>query len=250
MNMFLWRSLDPKSMSLQSRIFFDCIKRLKSSQQWLSRQRSDPYVEKAKIYNYRCRSAFKLLEINEKTQILRPGLTVVDLGASPGSWTQVAVQKTNADGADRNKPRGTVLSIDKLQIHPIEGATIMTNLDFSTIEAHDTVVERLGDGKVDIVLSDMAPSATGVRELDKDRIIGLCYMAIRFAALVSKIDGNLLFKVWDGKEVPMLEMDLARFYKHIKILKPSASRSDSSEKFVLARGFNGIQKPLKNGQWS
>ncbi|CAF4845790.1 rRNA methyltransferase 2, mitochondrial [Pieris napi] len=226
-----------------------CLKRLKSSQQWLSRQRADPYVEKAKINNYRCRSAFKLLEMNEKTNILHPGLTVVDLGASPGSWTQVAVQKTNADGADSTKPKGTVLSIDKLQIFPIPGATILSNMDFSTIEAHDKVVNMLDGKPVDLVLSDMAPSATGIRELDKDRILGLCYMAIRFAALVTKIDGNLLFKVWDGKEVPILEMDLERFYKNIKILKPKASRSDSSEKFILARGFKGIQRPLQNGRW-
>ncbi|CAG9584772.1 unnamed protein product [Danaus chrysippus] len=224
----------------------NCIKRLKSSQQWLSRQKADPYVEKAKMCNYRCRSAFKLIEMNEKANILHPGQSVIDLGASPGSWTQVAVQKTNADGADSSKPKGTVLAIDKLQIFPIEGATIMSNMDFSTIEAHDKVLKALNGKKVDLVLSDMAPSATGVRELDKDRIIGLCYMAIRFAALVTRIDGNLLFKVWDGKEVPILEMDLERFYKHIKIMKPNASRSDSSEKFILARGFKGIQKPIEN----
>lgn len=131
-----------------------------------------------------------------------------------------------------------------------QGATILSNMDFSTIEAHDKVVTALNGVKVDVVLSDMAPNATGVKELDKDRIIGLCYMAIRFAALVSKVDGNLLFKVWDGKEVPILEMDLSRFYKNIKIMKPNASRTDSSEKFILARGFKGIQRPLANGQWS
>lgn len=227
----------------------NCLKRMKSSQQWLTRQKADPYVEKAKIYNYRCRSAFKLLEMNEKTNILTPGLSVIDLGAAPGSWTQVAVQKTNADGGDPSKPKGRVLSIDKLQIFPIEGATIMSNMDFNTIEAHDRVVDILNGKKVDIVLSDMAPSATGVRELDKDRILGLAYMALRFAALVTKVNGNLLFKVWDGKEVSILQMDLERFFKSIKILKPQASRSDSSEKFILARGFKGIQRPLENGRW-
>lgn len=125
----------------------------------------------------------------------------------------------------------------------------MSNMDFSTFDAHDKVVKVLNGRKVDIVLSDMAPSATGVRELDKDRILGLCYMALRFAALVSKVDGTFLFKVWDGKEVPILEMDLERFYKNIKIMKPKASRSDSSEKFILARGFKGIQRPLENGRW-
>ncbi|CAH0397824.1 unnamed protein product [Chilo suppressalis] len=248
--MFPWALLERKKMNFaRMALLVDCLKRWKSSQQWLSRQRADHYVEKAKMYNYRCRSAFKLLEINDKTNILQPGLTVIDLGASPGSWTQVAVQKTNSDGADESKPKGKVLSIDKLQIFPIEGATIMSNLDFSTVEAHTKVIQLIGDSKVDIVLSDMAPSATGVRELDKDRIIGLCYMAIRFAALVTKVDGNLLIKVWDGKEVPILEMDLERFYKSIKILKPNASRSDSSEKFILARGFKGIERPLKNGRW-
>ncbi|KAJ2945976.1 hypothetical protein O0L34_g4894 [Tuta absoluta] len=227
----------------------NCLKRFKSSQQWLLRQQKDPYVEKAKIYNYRCRSAFKLLEMNDKTNILTPGMKVIDLGAAPGSWTQVAVRATNADGADKNKPKGQVLSIDKLQIFPIEGATILNNMDFSTIEAHDKVVKALDGGQVDVVLSDMAPSATGVRELDKDRIIGLCYMALRFAALVTKVDGTFLFKVWDGQEAKMLELDLERFYKTIKIMKPMASRSESSEKFILARGFKGIQRPLEKDRW-
>ncbi|GBP35685.1 rRNA methyltransferase 2, mitochondrial [Eumeta japonica] len=147
------------------------IKRHKTSQEWLSRQMTDPYVEKAKKMNYRCRSAFKLIEMNEKTNILSPGITVVDLGASPGSWTQVAVQKTNANGSNPKKPKGTVLSIDKLQMIPVEGATIFNNMDFSTIEAHDKVIAALNGKKVDLVLSDMAPSATGVKEIDKDRII-------------------------------------------------------------------------------
>lgn len=126
----------------------------------------------------------------------------------------------------------------------------MSNMDFTTTEAHSKVVDALDGTKVDLVLSDMAPSASGVKELDKDRIIGLCYNAIRFAALVNKIDGSLLFKVWDCKEVSMLGMDLEKFYKNIKILKPLASRSESSEKFILARGFRGIQRPLRNGQFS
>lgn len=131
----------------------------------------------------------------------------------------------------------------------LQGATVMSNLDFSTIEAHDKVIAALNGKQVDLVLSDMAPSATGIRELDKDRIIALCYMALRFAALVSKKDASLLFKVWDGKEVPVLETDLARFYNTIKIIKPNASRSESSEKYFLAKGFRGIQRPLENNQW-
>ncbi|XP_026324697.1 rRNA methyltransferase 2, mitochondrial [Hyposmocoma kahamanoa] len=236
-------------MSTSRRVLTYCLKRFKSSSQWLRRQEADPYVEKAKIYNYRCRSAFKLLEINNETNILQPGMKVIDLGAAPGSWTQVAVQKVNANGCLPYKPQGSVISIDKLQIFPIQGATVMSNLDFSTIEAHDKVIAALNGKQVDLVLSDMAPSATGIRELDKDRIIALCYMALRFAALVSKKDASLLFKVWDGKEVPVLETDLARFYNTIKIIKPNASRSESSEKYFLAKGFRGIQRPLENNQW-
>lgn len=141
-----------------------------------------------------------------------------------------------------------ILKTNNLQIF-IQGATIVNHMDFSTTEAHDKVVELLNGKKVDVVLSDMAPSATGIGELDKDRIIGLCYMAIRFAALVTKVNGNLLFKVWDGKEVPVLEIDLERFYRSIKILKPQASRSESSEKFILAKGFKGIERPLQKGRW-
>lgn len=130
-----------------------------------------------------------------------------------------------------------------------QGATILSNMDFSTIDAHDKVISFLKEKKADVVLSDMAPSATGVKDIDKDRIVGLCYMALRFATYVTKINGSLLIKVWDGKEVPILEMDLQRFYTTIKILKPKSSRSESSEKFILAKGFKGIQRPLEGGRW-
>lgn len=228
------------NIALSNWIFNGLQIRTKSSHDWLSRQLTDPYVEKAKQQNYRCRSAFKLLEMNERIHFLTPGLTVVDVGAAPGSWTQVAVQKTNADGADPKKPKGHVFSIDKLQIFPVQGATILSNMDFTKEEAQ-TKLKTLLDGKlVDLVISDMAPNATGMKELDQDRIIGLCYTAIRFAVHVSKLEASLLMKVWDGGEVPILEMDLERFYKTVKVIKPEASRSDSSEKFLFAKGFKGI----------
>lgn len=117
----------------------------------------------------------------------------------------------------------------------------MSNMDFSTVDAHKKVISALNGRKLDIVLSDMAPSATGVRELDKDLILSLNYMCLRFAALVTKVGGSFLFKVWDGKEVPVLLNDLERFYDSIKIIKPQASRSESSEKFILAKGFKGVE---------
>lgn len=123
-----------------------------------------------------------------------------------------------------------------------QGANILSNLDFESKEAQDKLKEMLNGAKVDVVLSDMAPNASGIRYLDQDNIISLCYRAFRFAAQVSQKDATLLVKVWDGVEVPVLELDLGRFYKHVKVMKPSASRSDSAEKFILARGFKGLQE--------
>lgn len=117
----------------------------------------------------------------------------------------------------------------------------MSNMDFSTVDAHNRVITALNGRKVDLILSDMAPSATGVRELDKDIILGLNYMCLRFAALVTKVGGSFLFKVWDGREVPVLLKDLEKFYTKQKIIKPQASRSESSEKFILAKGFRGVE---------
>ncbi|XP_077288922.1 mitochondrial rRNA methyltransferase 2 [Arctopsyche grandis] len=212
-----------------------------SSNDWLQRQLTDPYVEKAKIQNYRCRSAFKLLEMNEKGNFLQPGQVVVDIGAAPGSWTQVAVQKVNSNKSELHKPVGKVFAIDRQQIFPIEGATILSNLDFESEETQTKLKEALGDHKVNVVLSDMAPNASGVKAIDQDKIISLCYKAFRFAAQVSTKNACLLVKVWDGVEVPILELDLGRFYKGVKIYKPPSSRSDSSEKFLFASGFKGLQ---------
>lgn len=125
----------------------------------------------------------------------------------------------------------------------------MSNIDFSTVDAQSKVVSALNGRKVDVVLSEMFPEPSGVRGIDKDRLLGLNYMALRFAALVSKIDGSLLFKIWECKEIPVLIMDLERFYDRIEVKQPQASRSDSSEKFILALGYKGVQRPLAGGQW-
>ncbi|KAJ8911162.1 hypothetical protein NQ315_013016 [Exocentrus adspersus] len=214
-----------------------------SSQQWLSRQLSDPYVEKAKLMNYRCRSAFKLIEIDDRYKFLHPGDTVIDCGAAPGSWTQVAVKRVNSDGDKLEIPKGTVLAIDRQQIYPIKGAMIFGNMDFTSSESQQTLIDSLNGKRADAVISDMAPSATGVRVLDNENIIKLCYIVLRFAVQVSKKNASLLMKLWQCGESKQLENDLAKFYNNVKVVKPNSSRSDSTEVFLLGRDFKG----LKNG---
>ncbi|KZC13820.1 PREDICTED: rRNA methyltransferase 2, mitochondrial [Dufourea novaeangliae] len=211
-----------------------------SSQLWLTRQIKDPYVEMAKQENYRCRSAFKLVEINERFKILSPGQVVIDCGAAPGSWTQVAVKETNADGKTDDLI-GKVVAIDKLSIHPIQGASILSKMDFTNVASQSELLNMLNGQKADVVLSDMAPNACGVRNLDHDNIIKLAYAAMKFALQVTRIDGTLLCKVWEGGMSQQLEKDLLRFYKTVKSVRPQATRDESTEKFFLARGFRGVK---------
>ncbi|XP_033334473.2 rRNA methyltransferase 2, mitochondrial [Megalopta genalis] len=210
-----------------------------SSQIWITRQIQDPYIELARRENYRCRSAFKLLEIDERFKILKPGQTVVDCGAAPGSWTQVAVRKTNADGKD-NSPIGSVFAIDKQTISPIEGASILGRMDFTVSASQNELSKLLQNRKVDVVLSDMAPNSTGVKELDHENIAKLVYAAMKFALKFTKIYGTFVCKLWDGARSQQIESDLLRFYKTVKHIRPQATRDDSTEKFFLARGFRGI----------
>lgn len=211
-----------------------------SSQLWLTRQIRDPYVEKAKQENYRCRSAFKLLQINEKYKILSPGLTVIDCGAAPGSWTQVATNLTNAHGKTQD-PIGKVYAIDKLPFFPVEGATVLGNMDFTIAKTQETLLGLLQDDKADVVLSDMAPNASGIRTIDHDNIILLAYAVLKFALQITKIHGTLVIKVWDGGKSQELEQNLSRFYNNVRVVKPDATRDESTEKFFLARGFKGLK---------
>lgn len=211
-----------------------------SSQMWLMRQMRDPYVEKARQEKYRCRSAFKLLEINERFRILSPGQTVIDCGAAPGSWTQVAVNLTNAHGK-RDGPVGKVYAVDRLPFYPVEGATIFGNMDFTAAETQNTMFKLLHGDRVDVILSDMAPNATGLREMDHDNIILLAYAVMKFALSINKAHGTLLMKIWNGGKSQQLEQDLSRFYNSIKVIRPGATRDESSEQFLLARDFKGLK---------
>ena len=208
-----------------------------SSTLWLERQLNDPYVIRAKKEGYRGRAAFKILELDDKYGFLKPGVRVVDLGCAPGGWCQVAVERVNALGQRPAKPVGTVLGVDLQAIEPIAGAQIH-QLDFLSDEADALVKGWLG-GRADVVLSDMAASASGHKGTDHLRIIALCEAAAYFAFDVLETGGTFVAKVLAGGAENELQTILKRRFAKVANVKPPASRADSSEKFVVAQGFKG-----------
>lgn len=208
-----------------------------SSTLWLERQLNDPYVARAKREGYRGRAAFKILELDDKYGFLKPGARVVDLGCAPGGWCQVAVARVNSLGERKGKPVGRIIGVDLQEVSPIPGAEIH-QLDFLDEEAEARVKEWLG-GPADVVMSDMAPSASGNRQVDHLRIIALCDAAAEFAFDVLTEGGTFVAKVLAGGAEAELQARLKRAFTKVVNVKPPASRSDSSEKFVVATGFRG-----------
>ncbi len=200
-----------------------------SSKLWLERQLNDPYVARAKREGYRSRAAFKLSEINDKAHILKKGAHVIDLGAAPGGWSQVAAKHVG--------PRGRVVAIDILPIEPIAGVEFV-QLDFLDASAPATLKSMLG-GPADVVLSDMAANATGHARTDHLKIMALVEAAADFAREVLKPGGAFLAKVLQGGTETALLAALKRDYATVKHLKPAASRADSAELYLLATGFRG-----------
>lgn len=187
--------------------------------------------------NYRCRSCFKLLEMDERHKILKPGRVVVDVGAAPGSWSQICVKAVNSDGMILNKPKGIVIGIDKLQIYPVDGATFLGNTDFTSPAAQEKIKSILNGRTVNCVLSDMAPNATGIKALDQENIMELANSVFTFAKEVSAPDAFLVIKVWENGDLHKLEKAIGQVYEICKMVKPHASRADSAEKYILAKGF-------------
>lgn len=208
-----------------------------SSTLWLERQLNDPYVQRAKREGYRGRAAFKIMELDDKFGFLKPGARVVDLGCAPGGWIQVAVPRINALGDKPNKPIGTILGVDLQEVDPIQGAQIH-QLDFLSDDADELVKGWLG-GRADVVMSDMAASASGNQQVDHLRIITLCEHAAEFAFDVLEIGGTFIAKVLAGGVEGDLQKTLKRNFTKVHNIKPPSSRSDSSEKFVVAQGFRG-----------
>lgn len=207
-----------------------------SSRAWIERQLNDPYVHAAKRDGWRSRAAFKLLEMDDKHAILKPGQRVVDLGAAPGGWSQVAADRVRATEA--GPKAGQVVAIDYLAFDPIAGVAIL-ELDFTAPGAEDKLKALLRDGRADVVLSDMAAPTTGHAATDHLRIMGLAEQAYAFAADVLTPGGAFLCKVFQGGSEGDLLKALKRDFKVVKHIKPPASRAESAELYVIALGFRG-----------
>lgn len=213
-----------------------------SSRQWLTRQLNDPYVQRAKSEGYRSRAAYKLIEIDDKAQFLKRGGRVVDLGAAPGGWSQVAAARVGSrdgkgKGARGKGMKGKVVAIDLLDVEAIPGVEFM-QLDFNDDDAPEKLKEMLG-GPADVVLSDMAGNTTGHRQTDHLKIIALVEMAAEFAREVLSPGGTFLAKVIQGGTEHTLLAELKKNFASVKHIKPPASRADSAELYVLAQGFRG-----------
>ena len=215
-------------------------KRSTSSNQWLQRHLNDPYVAAAREAGYRSRAAFKLIEIDDKYRFLRPGQRVVDLGAAPGGWSQIAALRTKPETGS-SKKRGQVVAIDYLEFASIPGVEIL-QLDFMDDSAPDKLKAALRDGHADVVLSDMAAPTTGHTKTDHIRIMGLAEAAIAFAVEVLTPGGTFLSKVFQGGTESDLLKLLKKDFAAVRHIKPPSSRAESAELYVLATGFRGQTK--------
>jgi 23S rRNA (uridine2552-2'-O)-methyltransferase len=209
-------------------------KRSLASTLWLERQLNDPYVAKARREGYRSRAAYKLIEIDDKHKLFKPGQRIVDLGAAPGGWSQVAAARAGA-----REGRGRVIAIDLLEMDAIDGVEFR-RMDFHAPQAPDLLREWLG-GPADGVFSDMAANATGHRKTDQLRIIGLVELAADFASEVLAPGGFFLAKVLQGGAEGELLARLKREFAMVRHVKPKASRADSAELYLLATGFRGTK---------
>jgi 23S rRNA (uridine2552-2'-O)-methyltransferase len=188
----------------------------KSNKEWLRRHVTDPYVRKAKAQGYRSRAAFKLLQISQKEKLLRPGMVVLDLGAAPGGWSQVAAEKV--------KPGGKVIAVDLLRMEPIPGVTIVHG-DFRDLAAEEA----------DVVLSDVSPNMSGIRNVDQARALALSLAAVELCEKALEPHGAFLVKVFQGEAFDELLARLKQAFREVKVIKPAASRDESRETYLLAR---------------
>ncbi len=200
-----------------------------SSTRWLQRQLNDPYVQAAKRDGYRSRAAYKLIELDERFRLLKPGLTILDLGAAPGGWSQVAEQQL--------KGRGQIVAIDINEMDALPGVTVIQG-DIMDPDLGPVLLEAFG-GRVDLVLSDMAPPSTGHKSTDHLRIVALVEAAVALVREVLAPGGGFVAKVWEGGADADLLAELKRDFAQVKHAKPKASRSGSAEMYLVASGFRG-----------
>jgi 23S rRNA (uridine2552-2'-O)-methyltransferase len=205
--------------------------RTASSTDWLARQLNDPYVHRARREGFRSRAAYKLAEIDDRFHLLRPGATVVDLGAAPGGWTQIAAARVAGPA------RGRVVAIDLLPMDPVPGVVVL-HIDFLSPAAPAAIVAALG-GRADVVLSDMAAPATGHGATDHVRIVALAEAAYDFARTILALGGAFVAKVYQGGAESSLLRQLKHDFASVRHAKPPASRAESAEVYVVAMGFRG-----------
>jgi len=205
-----------------------------SSKQWLRRHVNDPYVQRSKREGYRSRSAYKLTEIDERDRLLKPGQVIVDLGAAPGGWTQVAAQRVGS--------KGRVVGIDLLEVEAVPGATLI-QADFTSRRGLEAVKDALAGQGADLVLSDMAPNLSGIAVSDQARCMALAEAALEFATAHLKPDGAFLVKVFQGSGYDEFLRALRAAFVKVAVRKPDASRGESAEQYLLGRGLKGV-KPI------
>ena len=206
-----------------------------ASTRWLTRQLNDPYVEEAKRRGYRSRAAFKLAEIDDKHPLLRTGMSVVDLGAAPGGWSQISAQRVQLMAG-----KGRVIAVDVVEMEPISGVTAL-KLDLTDSESAGRIRDALNGKKADLVLSDMHAPATGHKQTDHLRLMGLVEAALDLAEEILAPGGAFLCKVLQGGADKELVARLNRSFAKVRHVKPKASRAESAEMYVLATGFRGTQ---------
>ena len=211
------------------------MKRSASSRQWLQRHVNDPYVQRSRKDGYRARSAYKLIEIDERDHLLGPGLVVVDLGAAPGGWTQVAAKEAG--------PKGCVVAIDLLEMAPVAGATVLRG-DFARDEGLALVEAALEGRAADLVLSDMSPNLSGIGISDQARSLALAEIARDFALAHLKPGGAFLVKVFQGAGYDEFLKSLRGAFDKVVVRKPDASRGESAELYLLARSPRGAPAGL------
>ena len=204
------------------------MKRTKSGSGWIQDRKNDEFMLRARKEGYRSRSSYKLIEINEKYRLLKPGMTVVDLGAAPGGWTQVVLSQVG--------PFGRVISIDILDMEYLPGATLLKG-DFTTDEAFEELLGCLDGIGVDLVISDMAPNLSGMKEIDQPRAMHLVELVYEFGKTTLKPGGHLLLKCFEGEGINQLRQEFRNNFRHISNLKPKASRPKSREVYLLGQKF-------------
>lgn len=204
--------------------------RSKTSLKWLQRHVNDPYVKQAQKDGYRSRASYKLLEVQEKYKLIRPGMSVVDLGAAPGGWSQVTSRLIGGEGR--------LIASDILEMDSIPDVTFIQG-DFTEDEVLARILEAVGNSQVDLVISDMAPNMSGTPEVDMPKAMFLCELALDLAERILKPGGNFVIKIFQGEGFDVYLKDARRKFDKIQMIKPDSSRGSSREQYMLAWGYRG-----------